>query len=437
MSEACRANNQHSAGPGAAAAATGRVDPDLARFDPSWPELAVDPYPVYDDYRVLEPVHWGLAANPRLPGSWYLFGYDDCVAALADPRLKSDPASVGMGDAYPPAFQPVAHVFGAWLGALDAPDHTRIRSVMAKAFTPRRVRSVQPRIRELATELLADVLRRDKPFDLVADYAFPLPMAVIGDLLGVPEADREQFRDKSVQFAEALSNPGSAAAAEAGGQATRFMLEYFSGLLAARRAAPGDDLISAMLAAANDEGQVMSELEVLAEAIEMIVAGHETTVNTVAKAAHGLLAADRWAAVAGAAPDLSASGTGSALEELLRWVSPAQRERNRWVTEPMSIGDQPLNVGDAVVVMIGAANHDPARFPDPHALILDRPPSRHLTFGHGPHTCLGSQLARMEVGTAMDVLFSGVPGLRLAGDVRWRNNTMIPGPEELIVEARA
>ena len=408
----------------------------LEQFDPAWPELAVDPYPVYDDYRAREPVHWGLAANPRLPGSWYLFGYDDCVAALADPRLKSDPASVGLGDAYPPAFQPVAHVFGAWLGALDAPDHTRIRSVMAKAFTPRRIRATQPRIRQLADDLLTDALRSGEPFDLVADYAFPLPMAVIGDLLGVPEADREQFRSLGEAFAEALSNPGSAAAAEAGGNATRTMLEYFEALLAARRRAPGDDLISAMLAAANDEGQVMTELEVLAEAIEMIVAGHETTVNTVAKASHGLLCTDRWAAVAETEPDLSASGSGSALEELLRWVSPAQRERNRWVTEPMSIGDRSLAVGEAVVVMIGAANHDPARFPDPHSLVLDRPASRHLTFGHGPHTCLGAQLARMEVGTAMDVLFTGAPGLRLAGDVRWRNNTMIPGPEELIVTVR-
>jgi cytochrome P450 len=329
----------------------------------------------------------------------------------------------------------VAHVFQAWLGALDAPDHTRIRSVMAKAFTPRRVRALQPRIRVLASDLLAGALRREGPFDLVADYAFPLPMAVIGDLLGVPEVDREQFRVLSVQFAEALSNPGDPEAAEAGGVATRFMLRYFEGLLAARRAAPGNDLISAMMLAANDDGQVMTELEVLAEAIEMIVAGHETTVNTVAKAAHGLLAAGRWASVAAAPPDL----TGSALEELLRWVSPAQRERNRWVSQPMEIGGRELAVGDAVVVMIGAANHDPDRFPRPHELVLDRPPTRHLTFGHGPHTCLGATLARMEVGTAMSVLLAGVPGLRLAGDaadVRWRNNTMIPGPAELVVAAR-
>jgi cytochrome P450 len=319
----------------------------------------------------------------------------------------------------------------AWLGALDAPDHTRIRSVMANAFTPRRVRALAPRIRVLASDLLAGALRRDRPFDLVADYAFPLPMAVIGDLLGVPEADREQFRDLSVRFAEALSNPGSPEVAEAGGAATRYMLDYFSGLLAARRVAPGDDLISAMLLAANDEGQVMTELEVLAEAIEMIVAGHETTVNTVAKAAHELLAGGRWASVAARPPDL----TGPALEELLRWVSPAQRERNRWVSEPMEIGDRELAVGDAVVVMIGSANHDPNRFRRPHELVLDRPPARHLTFGHGPHTCLGATLARMEVGTAMDVLLTGAPRLGLVGDVRWRNNTMIPGPESLVVLA--
>jgi cytochrome P450 len=404
---------------------------DLARFDPSWPILAIDPYPVYDSYRTGDPVHWGLATNPKLAGSWYLFRYADCVAALADPRLKNDPAAVGMADAYPPAFEPVAHVFHHWLGALDAPDHTRIRSVMAKAFTPRRVRSLQPRIRSLAENLLAEALRRDAPFDLVHEYAFPLPMAVIGDMLGVPAVDRDQFRELSVQFAEALDNPGSPEASATGAAASRQMLDYFGDILAARRAAPGDDLLSAMLLAANDDGQAMTELEVLAEAIEMIVAGHETTVNTVAKATHGLLAGQMWVTTALRRLDLA----GPELEELLRWVSPAQRDRNRWVSEPMELAGRPLSVGDAVVVMLGAANHDPRQFPRPHVLDLERRHTRHLTFGHGPHACLGATLARLEVGTAMEVLLARAPGLQLAEEVTWRNNTMIPGPAALVVRA--
>jgi cytochrome P450 len=403
----------------------------IAPFDPSWPELAIDPYPIYDRYRETDPVHWGKAANPALPGSWYLFRYEDCAAALADPRLRSDPASVGMGQVFPPAFQPVADVFLSWLGALDAPEHTRVRSVMAKAFTPRRIRALRPRVEALARELLVSALAPGRPFDLVGEYAFGLPMAVIGDMLGVPERDRAQFHQLSLRFAEALDNPGDPEATATGGAAALSMLEYFGHQLAIRRAAPRDDLMSAMLAAANDQGQVMTEREILAEAIEMIVAGHETTVNTVAVATHGLLAAGAWPELAGNRPDF----TGPALEELLRWVSPAQRERNRWVSEPMSIGGRRLRVGDAVVVMLGAANHDPTRFPRPHQLDLLRPPARHLTFGHGPHMCLGAALARLEVGTAMDTLVELAPTLRLAGEVRWRNNTMIPGPAALVVTA--
>lgn len=406
-------------------------DADLVRFDPSWPILAIDPYPVYENYRTGDPVHWGLATNPNLGGSWYLFRYADCVTALADARLKNDPAAVGMADAYPPAFGPVAHVFHHWLGALDPPDHSRIRSVMAKAFTPRRVRTLQPRIRSLAERLLADALRRHVPFDLVREYAFPLPMAVIGDLLGVPAGDRDQFRELSVQFAEALDNPGSPEASASGAAASQQMLDYFGQMLATRRTAPGDDLLSAMLVATNDDGQAMTELEVLAEAIEMIVAGHETTVNTVAKATHGLLVSGQWDTMALCRPDFS----GPELEELLRWVSPAQRDRNRWVSEPMELAGRPLAVGDAVVVMLGAANHDPGQFPGPETLDLQRGHARHLTFGHGPHACLGAALARLEVGTAMGVLLAGVPMLRLAAEVTWRNNTMIPGPATLMVEA--
>ena len=135
----------------------------LERFDPSWPELFVDPYPIFTKYREVEPVHWGYATNPQLPGSWYTFRFDECEAALADQRLRSDPASVGMADVVPPAFEPVAHVFLEWLGALDAPKHSRIRSVMSKAFTPRRVAAFRPRMEAIAEELIQTATERGGP----------------------------------------------------------------------------------------------------------------------------------------------------------------------------------------------------------------------------------------------------------------------------------
>jgi cytochrome P450 len=210
------------------------------------------------------------------------------------------------------------------------------------------------------------------------------------------------------------------------------MLDYFKGQLALREKEPRDDLMNAMMVAANDEGQVMSEFEIMATAIELMVAGHETTVNTVTKGTLGLLETGVYEKLAA---DPSAV-TEKTIEEILRWVSPLQRQRNRWVTEPMELGGTKLEVGQSVVVLLGAANHDPARFENPDVLNFARPAVRHLTFGHGPHFCLGAALARLEVRTGLRCLLTHAPDLRLASDhVDWRPNGLIPGPSSLLVEA--
>jgi cytochrome P450 StaP len=405
---------------------------DLEQFNPAWPELLIDPYPVYAKYRANDPVHWGVATNPSLPGSWYTFRFDDCASALSDQRLKSSPESVGMADAFPPAFEPVAHVFLEWLGALDPPKHTRIRSIMAKSFTPRRVNELRPRIEEIAAELLEAALASGETFDLVTEYAFPLPMLIIGDMLGVPLEDRDQFRTLSTAFAGAIDEPGNEASAQAGSKAALQMLDYFKGQLDIRRKVPKDDLLNAMLVAANDEGQVMTEFEVMATAIELMVAGHETTVNTVTKATCGMLQTGIYQELA-KDPEVI---TGGAVDEILRWTSPLQRQRNRWVTEPMELGGKQLEVGQSVVVMLGSANRDPEQFESPDTLDITRPAARHMTFGYGPHFCLGSALARLEVGTGLRSLFMHAPGLKLTSEeVEWRHNALIPGPASLFVES--
>ena len=349
---------------------------------------------------------------------------------IADPRLKSDPASVGMADVWPPAFEPIAHVFLEWLGALDPPKHSRIRGVLAKTFTPRRMREMAPRVEAIAQEMVDAALAGGEVFDLVSEYAFPLPMAVIGDMLGVPAADREQFRELSTQFARAIDKPGDVEIASAGSAAAVYMLDYFKQLLDIRRESPTDDLITAMMQASTDDGQVMTESEVLATVIELIVAGHETTVNTVANGTFGMLDQGLWPAMAADPTHIA----GPALEELLRWVSPVQRQRQRWVTEPMELGGKQFSHGDSVVVVLGAANHDPERFPDPERIDVDRPQVRHLTFGHGPHMCLGAALARMEVGIGLRTLLTKAPDLALAAPVQWRENSFLPGPTRLLVQ---
>jgi cytochrome P450 len=403
----------------------------LERFNPAWPELFIDPYAIYDRYREAEPVHWGHATNPELPGSWYTFRFEECEAGLSDQRLKSDPASVGMADAFPPAFQPVAHVFLEWLGALDPPKHSRIRSVMSKAFTPRRVAALRPRMEAIAEELIQTAAQQGKPFDMVTEFAFPLPMQIIGDMLGVPEDGRDQFRELSTVFARAIDEPGNEASAKAGSEAALRMLDYFREQVAIRQKEPTDDLMNAMMVAANEEGQVMTEFEILATAIELIVAGHETTVNTVTKATLGLLDSGHYQELSSDPSAIS----DKMVEEILRWVSPLQRQRNRWVTEPMELGGQKLEVGQSVVVMLGAANHDPGRFPHPDQFDFNRPTVRHLTFGHGPHFCLGAPLARLEVGIGLRALMAHMPDLQLApGEIQWRQNGLIPGPSSLVVE---
>jgi cytochrome P450 len=403
----------------------------LPRFDPEWPELRVDPYPTFERYRDADPVHWGIATNPVLPGSWYTFTYADCMAVMADPRFKSNPESVGMNDAVLDDFGPVASVFTKFIGALDPPDHGRIRSIMAKAFTPRRVAEMRSRIEAIASDLMTDCLADGKPFDLVARFAFPLPMTIIGEMLGVPVEDREQFRELSTDFARAVDHPGNKELSLAGGKAAVEMLEYFGREFTRRGTTGGDDLLQAMVNATNDEGQRMDKLEMQAIAIEMIIAGHETTVNATSKAVWRMLKDGIYSKMA-----LDPSNVDdNAVEEILRWTSPAQRQRNRWVTEPMEFGGRNFEVGDSVVIMLAAANHDAVKFENPDVLDFTREPTRHMAFGHGPHFCMGAALARLEIGSAFRALFTLAPDLELTSDeVEWRDNAIIPGPSSLMVQ---
>ena len=407
----------------------------LPRFNPADPALVKDPYPTYARYRALEPVHWGLSSMTDLPGSWFLFRHEDNCALLSDgENFANDPATVGMTSHVPPAFAPVAYIFQRWLGGMDPPDHRRLRAIMAKTFTPRRVAALRPRIESISAALLADALTRaDGQIDVIADMSFPLPMAVIGDALGVAEEDWKLFQGWAADIAHAVDRAGDPSAAAAGAAAIAGMAEYFSAAVAQQRRNPTDDMLGMMVAAADDEGQPMQEFDVIAIATELGVAGHETTSNAVAKSVIGLMEQrDRWVELRTATEAV----WDAAIEELLRWSTPVQRQRWRWAKQDLVLGGQPIERAQAVVSMLAAANRDPEVFADPDRIDFGREAARHLTFGFGNHFCLGSTLARLEMKAGLQALVRALPDMDLVEDpdrIPWRDNSILPAPERVLV----
>jgi cytochrome P450 len=411
---------------------------DIPAFNPADPRLLKNPYPVYAEYRAADPVHWGVPSMSALAGSWYLFRYEENAAVLSDgQRFANDPATIGLQEMVPAAFRPVAHIFQRWLGGMDAPDHRRLRAILAKAFTPRRITALRPRVEEIATTLLEDALARGSgTFDVVADLAFPLPMAVVGDALGVEAPDWKMFQAWAGDISRAVDRAGDPEAGAAGSAAIQGMADHFAELVARRRREPVDDLLGAMVAAADDDGQPMQEFDVIAIATELGVAGHETTANGVAKGMLGLMdQRDRWTELG----TLTGTPLEAAIEELIRWTCPVQRQRWRWATTDTRVGDRDVARGDSVVSILGAANRDPAHFPDPDRIDFARESGRHLTFGFGNHFCLGAHLARLEVRSSLGLLAQRFPDLQLvapADELAWHNNFILPGPKSVPVRVR-
>ena len=410
---------------------------DLPRFDPYDPRLLKAPYGIYADYRKADPVHWGIASMRDLEGSWYLFRYEENAEVLSDAGgFASDPASVGRALAVPEAFRPVSHIFQRWLGGMDAPDHKRLRSVLAKAFTPRRIAALHPRIESITEILIEDAAAKGNgAFDVVKDVSFPLPMAIVGDALGVGQADWHLFQEWAHDITLAVDKAGDPQAGAGGAAAIKGMAAYFGELVARRRAEPVDDLLSAMVTEADDEGKPMNEFDVIAIATELGVAGHETASNSIGKAVIGMMdQRECWAELA----VLKDGALDQAIDELLRWTCPVQRQRWRWATKDITLHGKRVGRGQSVVSILGAANRDPNHFPDPDRIDFQRTIGRHLTFGWGNHFCIGSHLARLELRSALGALARKFPDLRLAADPNdfpWNNNSLLPGPISVPVAA--
>jgi cytochrome P450 len=362
----------------------------------------------------------GPARKIALPdGSpvWLVTRYAEVRAALADPRLSLDKrhATGWAGFTLPPALD-------ANLLNMDPPQHTRIRALVSQAFTPRRVAEMRPGVQRLADRLL-DTLPSGGPVDLIAVFAEPLPVGVIGEMFAVPLEDLARLRG--------WTNDMVTGSREAAGAAIVSIHRFLSGLVAHRRAAPGTDLLSAMIAA-RDEGDRLSEDELTSLAFLLLFAGYENTVHLIGNAVLALLRDPALAAALRADPEL----LPSAVDELMRYDPPAPVSIRRFPTEDLTIGEVTIPMGETVLLGLAAANRDPSRWREPDVVDLGRAENPHLSLGHGIHYCLGAPLARLEGQIAIGTLLRRLPDLALAVPVEelsWRPTFRSRGLVELPV----
>jgi cytochrome P450 len=392
-------------------------------YNPFLPEVHQDPYPVYRRLREQAPVHWNI------PGIWLLTRYADAVRLLRHPGMGSDFRSSDLyelfvqmsGDAWVPEREP-SMLFR------DPPDHTRLRNLVSRAFTARVIEELGPFMREVVDGLL-DVAAEHGEFDVVTGLAHPLPVAVICRMLGVPAEDEPLFAGWSEDLVHTLDPMVPPEVMRRGIEATRAFEAYFRELIADRRRRPGEDLLTALIAA-ESAGDRLSEQELLTTLILLLVAGHETTVNLIGNGTLALLRNPDELGRLRADPGLIRTG----VEELLRYDSPVQFT-GRVALERVEFGDVKVGKGQQVVALLGAANHDPAQFADPDRLDLGREDNRHIAFGGGIHFCLGAALARAEGRVAIARLVDRFPGLELAGEPERKTTITLRGLRHLPVVA--
>jgi unspecific monooxygenase len=387
------------------------VDATPFGFDPLRPGFREDPYSVYRRQRETDPVHH----SPM--GIWTLTRHADCEAALRDQRL-------GHGDGINGADDHLSFL------TLNPPDHTRLRGLVSRAFTPKVIRALQPRIQQRVDELLAP-LRGAGEFDLISAFAYPLPVLVISELIGVPVEDQHRFGEWSEEMARGI-DPDFLQTPEQLVRRDQAKLEfdnYFRELIAARRGRPADDLLTGLIAAEQD-GDKLDEQELLDILALLFVAGHETTVNLIGNGALALLRHPAQLALLRDNPDLAPSAT----EELLRYDSPVQFVSRVALTDAEIAGHRVV-AGEIVSMVLGAANRDPDAFPDPDRLDLTRRPGRLVSFGQGIHFCLGAPLARLEGQLALAGI-AALPGLELVEDhPSYRDHFILRGLSALRVRA--
>ena len=379
-------------------------------FDLTSREVRSNPYEIYELLREKDPVH-----RMRLISAWTLTEYEDAQTVLLDHRRFSS------GD------NKLEYAPYRTMLDLDPPDHTRLRSLVSKAFTPRTVSELGPRIQQIVGELLDEVAEKDR-FDLISDFAFPLPVIVIAEMLGIPAQDRDRFNVWSNDIALAVEPILSKEEISRLERSSDELVEYFEAIIELRRKDPQNDMLSALLAA-EDEGDRLSHDELLGTLMLLLVAGNETTRSLIGNGMLALLKNPGQLQRLREDSEL----LDTAIDEMLRYDSPVQFII-RVVLEDMEFRGKRLRAGQRVMILVGAANRDPKVFAKPNVLDISREEKSHLSFGRGIHYCLGSPLALLESRIAFAGLLERFPSIRLLAEPVYRDQMVLRGVESLWIE---
>ncbi len=403
--------------------------PQLAQVDPFDPNFKANPYPIYAQLRSTAPVHHVTLPDGR--GVWLVTRYDDVASVLKDERFAKDwrnaPSPEQLTHLSPVSKELAKLQIGNFL-YVDPPDHQRLRGLVSKAFTPRLIERMRGRVQAIADALL-DAVQDKGEMDPIGDYAYPLAITVITELLGVPAEDRHKFRewsitavslDRTQEYVEKIFVPHM-----------RALTDYLQAISEEKRKEPEDDLISALVRA-EESGDKLSEDELLGTLFLLLVAGSETTVNLIGNGTLALLQHPDQLQELRDDPSL----IEAAVEELLRYGAPFEISTERFAREDVAIGETVIPKGEVVMAVVAAANRDPERFPEPNTLDITRKDNKHLGFGKGIHFCLGAPLARMEGQIAIGTLLRRMPNLQLKGSpesLTWRPGLILRGLEGLPV----
>lgn len=406
------------------------LDRLIARFDVSDPAFIADPYPVLNAIRETTPIYWSEQTQ-----QWVITRFEDIATTLRDRRLgraythRYSHTELGRGK--PDPRWASFHEHEQWsLLCLEPPDHTRLRRLVSKVFTPRAVAKLQPSIQGFSDELLDQCAQRDT-LELLTDYAQPYSVAVICSMLGVPHSDAQLMLDWSHAIVKMYEIESDDEAKSAANDAAAEYIEYTRTLIADKRAQP-DDLLVSQLVAVEDEGDKLSEAEIICTTMVLLEAGHEATVNTLGNGFRALMHyPDQWYRLV--AGDIEPT---AAVEELLRWDSPLQMFE-RWVLdEGVEIAGQELAVGDEVAMLFGSAQRDPRRFDDADTFDIGRNDPSHVGFGGGIHFCVGAPLARLELAQSVAGIVQRFPNLALVEEPSYHPTFVIRGLTSLHLAGR-
>jgi cytochrome P450 len=392
---------------------------------PFTPEMLADPYPTYRSMRERGPILRDPSGT-----HWVVTGYAEARVVLTDARFGEAAGRGGRMRLSLTNLEGPDHLLGRveTMLSVDPPEHSRLRGLVSKAFTPRSIEALRPRIQEIVDELLDGVEGRAE-FDLISELAWPLPITVIAEMLGVPPEDRADFKRWSDEMIATLGGRSMGMEVlQQARQANRELAEYFTRVIAERRAEPREDLISGLVAA-EEQGQVLSVDEILGTAALLLVAGNETTTHLIGNGMLALFRHREEMARLRADPSL----LPSAVDELLRYTGPVLTTRRVAKTD-VEVGGQKIARGEVVVATVAAANRDPRKFADPDRLDVGRHAADHVAFGDGIHFCLGAPLARAEGEIAIGSLLRRFPRLRLLdADPEWGGTFAIRGVTSLHV----